>query len=95
MELLYIMVIGAGLGAIARYTIPGRKLHGALLQPAIGAIAPAVIWEILTWLGMPYDGGWIWVITIVGGAAIAAASGPLLARMRTRSDEEYFAELSA
>ena len=37
--------------------------------PPIGAGVAAVVWVALTWLGWAWDGGWIWVVSLVAGGA--------------------------
>lgn len=75
MELVYVTVIGLGIAAILRYLLPGRGQYGILLLPAIGAVATALTWVGLTWLGWKADGTWIWVVSlsVAGVAAIIAA----------------------
>ena len=67
MELLFVTVIGASISLGVRYLVPGRQTHGALLVPAVGAAATAAVWAICVWLGLTFDGGWIWVIALVLG----------------------------
>ena len=67
MELAYVTVIGAALGALARYALPGRRSYGLFLLPAIAAAVTAAVWVGLVWLGWTFDGGWIWVVSLVAG----------------------------
>ena len=91
MELLFAALGGLIIGLIVRYSIPGRDRMGAILIPGTAMAAAAVIWEILTWLHMPYNGGWIWVITL-GVTAIKSVIFDLwLTRRRTKHDEETYA----
>ena len=81
MELLFVTVIGASLGLIARYLLPSRGTYGALLLPAVSGVATAVVWVALLWVGLTFDGTWIWVASlaaavIVGRGGRAAASPP-------------------
>lgn len=94
MELLFVTIGGAGIGALLRYLLPGRGSYGAFLLPAVGVIVSAVVWAALTWLGWPFDGGWIWVVSLVlaGGSALALAL--LLPRRRHDADARLFASLS-
>jgi hypothetical protein len=66
MELLFITLGGAVIGLLARYTLPYRHAHGSVLIPAVGAGAAAALWVALTWLGLKWNGGWIWWVTLVG-----------------------------
>lgn len=94
MELLFVTVIGAGLGLIARYALPQRTTYGLLLLPAIGAAVTSAVWVALLWAGLTFDGTWIWVASL--GAAIAAAvlTAVFLPRRRAHEDTELFERLS-
>jgi len=89
MEIIYATVIGAAIGAIPRYVIPGRMTYGTTITPIIGGVATALVWVILTWLGMPYDGGWIWVIALAAAAVASVLVAFLLPKARHRSDEAF------
>ena len=93
MELLFAALGGAVLGLAARYVLPGRTNHGAVLLPAIGTIVAMVVWVALTWFGWAWDGGWIWWATLIvaGGASVAA--GMTLARSRVAGDSRMLHEL--
>lgn len=93
MELLFVTVIGAALALGARYAVPGRETHGLLLIPAIGAAATAVTWVLLLWLGFTFDGGWIWVFSLVIGPGVALAFALLLPPRRRAADDELLARL--
>ncbi|QNE47517.1 hypothetical protein F1C58_11810 [Glaciihabitans sp. INWT7] len=94
MELLFVTLGGAVLGLAARYGVPKRATHGALLVPAIGAIVAAVVWAALTWVGWKFDGGWIWVVSLVAAGVVAVVASVVLARQRTEHDAELLASLS-
>ena len=86
MELIYVTAIGIALAVIVRYLVPGRQTHGILLIPAIGGAGTAVVWVALVWLGLTFDGGWIWVASIVAAA--------ILPRRRKLADEAKFKQLA-
>ena len=94
MELLFITLAGAIIGLAARYLLPHRHTHGSALMPAIGVIASAVLWVGLTWAGLKWDAGWIWVITLLGTAAIVVVTDLVVGRMRTTHDAKLLATLS-
>ena len=94
MELLFVTLGGILLGLIARYSLPRRTTSGVLLVPAIGAAVAAVVWVALTWAGLPWDGGLIWLITLVVTAAVCALVALRLGTSRTRSDEERLRTLA-
>lgn len=86
MELLFVTVIGAALSVGVRYLVPGRQSHGLLLVPLVGAAATAAVWAVCVWIGLPFDGGWIWVIALVGGPLIALALALTLPKRREQAD---------
>lgn len=87
MELLFVALGGALLGLAARYCLPGRGSHGAVLVPAVGTAVASVVWVALTWLGMKWDGGWIWWITFAVAGTTAVVADILLRRRRSRADQ--------
>jgi len=93
MELLFVTVIGAALAIGVRYLTPGRQTHGLLLVPLVGAAATAAIWAICVWAGLTFDGGWIWVFSLVIGPAVALAFALLLPPRRRAADEALLASL--
>lgn len=94
MELLFVIVIAAGIGGILRYLLPGRDVHGVLLLPALSAAVAAIVWVALLWAGLTFDGGWIWVASLVAGGLAAVITGLALPRRRSAADEELFVRLS-
>ncbi|QCR42860.1 hypothetical protein C1N91_04165 [Curtobacterium sp. SGAir0471] len=90
MELLFAVLGGLIAGAVAHVVVPWRSTRGALLGPAVGGIVAAVVWEALTWAGWPYDGGWIWVLALVGAGVVAVVTEWVLGRRRTDADEAFF-----
>lgn len=94
MELLYVTVVGAAIGTLLRYVLPGRRSYGILLLPAVGAAVTSTVWVALVWLGLTFDGGWIWVISLVSGGLAALASALLLTRYRATADARYMHQLS-
>ena len=95
MELAYVTVIGAALGALARYALPGRRTYGLFLLPAIAAAVTAAVWVGLVWLGWTFDGGWIWVVSLVAGGISAIAAALLIVRYRANADQRLLSHLSA
>ncbi len=86
MEIVFVTVIGAGLGGLIRYLVPGRKSYGIALLPAVGAAVTSAVWVGLVWLGWTFDGGWIWVASILAGVAADLAVALILPRARAASD---------
>jgi hypothetical protein len=94
MELLFVILISFCIGLAVRYALPGRETYGSMLVPAISAIAGAVVWEILTWLGWKFDGGWIWVASLVASGVVALVLALVIPRGRRNNDEELLKQLS-
>ena len=94
MDLFIVTVIGAGLGLIVRYITPRRGTYGVLLLPAIAAAATAITWVALLWAGQTFDGGWIWVASLVAAVVASVVAAIRLPRHRSDADAKLFAELS-
>jgi len=94
MELFFVTVIGACIGAIVRYTLPKRHAYGAFLLPAIGAIVAAVVWVVLLWAGLTFDGTWIWVAAVGASILAPVLVAVLLPRRREESDARLLEKLS-
>ncbi|HWL59377.1 MAG TPA: hypothetical protein VNQ48_00640 [Microbacteriaceae bacterium] len=90
MEIAFVLVIAAAIGLIIRYLVPGRESHGLLLLPATATVIATGLWAILVWLGLPFDGGWIWVISIGAATLAALLTAVLLPSARRAADERYF-----
>lgn len=94
MELLFVVLGGALLGIAARYALPRRHTYGSVLVPAIGAGVAAVVWVALTWLGWPWDAGWIWGVSLVAAGLASAASAVVVGPRRERHDAALFERLA-
>jgi hypothetical protein len=94
MELLFVTVIGAGLGALIRSFLPGRNAIGLLLLPALAASATALVWVGLVYLGWTFDGTWIWVVSLAASIATAITAGLVVPRKRREADARLLEELS-
>ena len=90
MELVYVTVIAAVIGGIARYLLPGRRAYGALLLPAAAAAVTSTVWA-----GWKFDGGWIWAVALGAGTLTAVLIPLLLPRYRDAQDTRMMHELSA
>lgn len=95
MELLFVTVIAAGIGLAFRYLLPQHGTYGVLLLPAVAAAATAVVWVALLWIGLTFDGTWIWVASLGAAVVASIATALLLPRRRVHSDEALFARLSS
>ena len=95
MELAYVTVIGAAIGALVRYLVPGRRSYGMFLLPAIAAAVTAAVWAGLVWLGWTFDGGWIWVVSLASAVVASVLSAILIVRYRKNADKRLLHQLSA
>ncbi|MET1044878.1 MAG: hypothetical protein ABWX59_12265 [Microbacteriaceae bacterium] len=93
MELLFVAVIVAALGLGVRYLVPGRDTYGVLLLPAISTAVGMIVWVILLWSGLTFDGGWIWVWSILAAVLASVAVAVVLPRRRKASDAQLRASL--
>lgn len=93
LSLVYVTVVGAGLGVIARFLLPGRHTYGFVLLPAIGAAVSAAIWVGVQWfdlLGFPLD--WFAALGAALVASVIVAS--IIGRARSASDARALHVLS-
>ena len=95
MELLFVVLIAAGIGFIGHYTLPGRNSRGSLLLGALAAAVAAIVWVGLLWLGFTFDGGWIWVISLVAAGILTLVVALALPRRRAEHDRTMLTRLSA
>jgi hypothetical protein len=94
MELAYVTVIGAAIGALIRYLVPGRRAYGLLLLPALAAGVTAAVWVGLVWLGWKFDGGWIWAVSLAAAAVASVVTALLVVRFRETADQRLLHHLS-
>jgi hypothetical protein len=94
MELAYVTVIGAAIGALARYLLPGRRSYGLFLLPALAAAVTAAVWVGLVWLGWKFDGGWIWVVALAAAGVASILAALLIVRYRATADQRLLHHLS-
>jgi uncharacterized membrane protein YeaQ/YmgE (transglycosylase-associated protein family) len=95
MELLWMPVLGAAIGAILRYVVPGRGTHGLLLLPAIGACTTAIVWVLLLVAGWGTDGPGIWIVSLLAPAVACTIAAVALARVRPARDAQRLQRLLA
>ena len=95
MELLFVIVVAAGIGAVLRYALPKRSTYGLLLLPAAAAIAAAIVWVGTLWaVRWSFDGTWIWVSALGAAFLVALALAIILPRRRHDIDAHMLHELS-
>lgn len=94
MELLFVVLLAACLSLAVRYLFKARGTFGSAMFPAVGAAVSSVVWAGLTWLQWPFDGGWIWVLSLVAGPLVCVLIGMLLPKRRERADAALLDSLS-
>ena len=94
MEMLFVVLLATGLSLAVRYVFPARATFGEAMFPAIGAAVAAVVWTGLTWLQWPFDGGWIWVVSLAAGPIVCLAVGLVLPKRRQAADATMLDTLS-
>lgn len=94
MELIYVTVVGAGIGVVLRYLLPGREAYGVALLPALGAAVTAALWAGMVWLGFTFDAGWIWLASLGGAAVASLVVALVLSRRRRAADARELHVLS-
>ena len=87
MELVLIVTAAGLIGALVRYLVPGRALHGLAVLPAAGVIAGSLLWVILVWVGSPQNAWWSWAIA-VGLTTVAVVVVALILPKRRQADED-------
>jgi len=92
-ELLFVALFGALIGLVARYALPHRGTHGVLLVPAVGTVAAMAAWVALTWAGLRWDQGVIWIATLGVSALAAAGVDLVLGRRRSAADARALAAI--
>jgi hypothetical protein len=93
MELLFATLIGIVIGLAVGYFLPGRDTYGFLLIPAVSGSVTAAVWVALVWLGWTFDGGWIWIVSLVAGGLAALALSLFLPKRRRAEDEHMLRTL--
>jgi quaternary ammonium compound-resistance protein SugE len=92
-ELLFVALGGAILGLGAHYALPWRLERGVLVAPAAGVVVACLVWLGLTVLGWAWDGGWIWVVSLVLSGIVATVVAVVTGRARATSDEHMLVRL--
>jgi hypothetical protein len=94
MELLFVVLLAASLSLGVRFIFRDRYTFGSAMFPAVGAAVAAAVWAALTWLQWPFDGGWIWVVSLLVSPLVCLAIGLFLPKRRQKADAELLDSLS-
>ena len=94
MELLFVVLIAAGVGFTLPFLLRGRETYGVVLPAAVSAAVASVVWVGLLWLGFTFDGGWIWVISLLAGGLAGLAVVLRVPPRRREADRALLSKLS-
>ena len=94
MELLFVVLISAGIGFALPFLLRGRETYGVAVPAAIAAAVASVVWVALLWLGLTFDGGWIWVVSLAAGTIAALWMALALPPRRQSADRAMLTRLS-
>ena len=94
MEMMFAVLFGGAISVFVRYVLPGSTYYGSAVLGALGSAVSAVVWAALTWAGLAFDGGWIWVAAILAGPLAALAFALLVPGRRAAADEALFQQLT-
>ena len=89
------VVMGAAIGLLARYLLPGREWVGLFLNVLAPAAAAGVVWTVAAMLGAAADNGWAWIGSLAAALVVAVVIPKTLPQRRQRADARYLAELQA
>lgn len=80
---IFFIVIYAGiLGLVAPYVGVKSEHYGSYVPTGLAVVSGSVLWILLTWVGMPYDQAWIWIIVMLGMPAAMWFGGKLIEKRR-------------
>lgn len=65
MEIAFLLVYAVILGLVAPYIGLKSEKFGSLVPAVSALIVGAILWTILTWVGMSHTEGWIWIIVML------------------------------
>ncbi|MEN9737027.1 MAG: hypothetical protein RJA26_260 [Actinomycetota bacterium] len=64
-EVAFLLIYAALLAAVTPYVRADQENYGVLIPGALAISTGAIVWSLLTWLGLPDTDGWIWGLTMV------------------------------
>jgi len=94
MELLFVVLIAAGVGFILPFVLRGRETYGVVLPAAVASAVASVVWVGLLWLGWTFDGAWIWVVTLIVASLAGLAVALVVPPRRREADRALLTKLS-
>ncbi|WP_091231707.1 hypothetical protein [Microbacterium sp. 3J1] len=93
MYILLALVGACALGIAVHFLIGGRDLRGVAVTPAIATALAGLVYTGMQWLGVGEDSIWLWLASILGSVAVAAALTVGIVASRRRSDASAKAAL--
>jgi hypothetical protein len=94
MELMFVVILAASFSLGVRYIFRARYTFGSAMFPALGAAVASATWAGLTWLDWSFDGGWIWLVSLLAGPIVCLAVGIFLPKRRMKADADLLDSLS-
>lgn len=93
MYILLALIASCAIGIAVHFVIGARELRGAVLAPAVATAVTAAAYTALQWAGWAETDVWLWVVSILGGAAAALVATLAVVSARRRADAERTAAL--
>jgi hypothetical protein len=82
LNILFIVIYAGILGLVAPYVGVKSEHYGSYVPTGLAVVSGSVLWILLTWVGMPYDQAWIWIIVMLGMPAAMWFGGKLIEKRR-------------
>ncbi len=82
LNILFIVIYAGILGLVAPYVGVKSEHYGSYVPTALALTSGSALWILLTWVGMPYDQAWIWIIVMLGMPAAMWFGGKLIEKRR-------------
>jgi uncharacterized membrane protein YeaQ/YmgE (transglycosylase-associated protein family) len=86
MQIIIALVFGAGAGGLLHYLQAGRSARGVALAPVVGAFVGALVWLVLTWLGVTTLSPWLWLASFAAPLIVVPVLLTVLTRTRASHD---------
>ncbi|MDE2386274.1 MAG: hypothetical protein KGL77_01060 [Actinomycetales bacterium] len=65
LDVAFVVIYGAILGLVAPFVGLASERYHVVLPGIVATIYGAILWAILTWVGMDYTQPWIWLIVML------------------------------
>lgn len=89
LNILFIVIYAGILGLVAPYVGVKSEHYGSYVPTALAVTSGSVLWILLTWVGMPHDQVWIWLIVMLGmPASMWFVSNVIAARRSTGNSSQ-------